>query len=214
MSENAGGAARVPGQSATVRAHTTKQRTRGPDKQQQAQEHQVQERPSMRGRGQGQGQGQVQGQGHGQGHEQEAKGRNSASKRRSTRAPNPKAAPAKAGATAGTTEAMVAAARKSAGPAEQFVQLLPPGAVQKWYRAHLDSLPPQVQVSKAVLLHELAQVLDETTFAAVGAHLQALVTRGGDDEDPRNADLDPFLQLLVVPHTRWPASVPARARVA
>ena len=113
-------------------------------------------------------------------------------------------------------------------PAEQFVQLLSSGTVRRWYRAHLASLPRVTLKTKAPMLDELAQVLDDATVSALDRYLRGHVASTSRDAGPlvfRRAlkpalpwtlDLafDPFLLLLVLPHTEWPVGLRGLADTA
>ena len=113
-------------------------------------------------------------------------------------------------------------------PAEQFVQLLSSGTVRRWYRAHLASVPRVTLKPKAPMLDELAQVLDDATVSALDRYLRGHVASTSRDAGPlvfRRAlkpalpwtlDLafDPFLLLLVLPHTEWPVGLRGLADTA
>ena len=113
-------------------------------------------------------------------------------------------------------------------PAEQFVQLLSSGTVRRWYRAHLASLPRVTLKTKAPMLDELTQVLDDATVSALDRYLRGHVASTSRDAGPlvfRRAlkpalpwtlDLafDPFLLLLVLPHTEWPVGLRGLADTA
>jgi hypothetical protein len=86
----------------------------------------------------------------------------------------------------------------------------------------LASLPRATLKSKAPLLEELAQVLDDAAVTAVDRYLRAHVAAGASRNagqlalkpaptsattSPLDSTLDPFLLLLVLPHAEWPADL-------